>query len=181
MSRPGGILVRTLCALALTAVTTLIAPAGNALADAPTPAQHLETFELPSPLVDMSTPGALLPGGRTVPKVNVLLPGGYDADPDRAYPVLWLLHGANGGADTWASGIEELAAGLPAIIVGHRHRHVGTGRHRARRSTTRRGDRDRLERVSKLGDRVGGVSGDVVDSALVAGRADLSDGSTPNP
>jgi diacylglycerol O-acyltransferase / trehalose O-mycolyltransferase / mycolyltransferase Ag85 len=115
--RAGGTLVRTLCALTLTLVTISIAPAGNALADEPAPAQRLETFELPSPLVDTSTPGALLPGGRTVPKVNVLLPDGYDADPDRAYPVLWLLHGANGGADTWASGIEELAAGLPAIIV----------------------------------------------------------------
>ncbi len=105
-------LVRTLCALALAAGTTV--SVGEAVAD---PAQRLETFELPSPLVDTSTPGALLPGGRTVPKINVLLPDGYDANPDRAYPVLWLLHGANGGADTWVSGIKELAAGLPAVIV----------------------------------------------------------------
>src|SRR6185503_16922369 len=42
----------------------------------------------------------------------------------RRYPVLWLLHGANGGTDTWipgttnlAGGITKLAAGLPAIIV----------------------------------------------------------------
>jgi S-formylglutathione hydrolase FrmB len=113
----GGTLVRTLCALALAVVTTAIGPPGTAAADEPDAPQRLETFELPSPLVDTSTPGALLPGGRTVPKVNVLLPAGYDANPDRAYPVLWLLHGANGGADTWASDIEELAAGLPAIIV----------------------------------------------------------------
>lgn len=113
----GGVLVRALCALALVVVTTTVGPVGEAVADDPGPVQRLETFELPSPLVDTSTPGALLPGGRTVPKVNVLLPAGYDANPDRAYPVLWLLHGANGGADTWASGTEELAAGLPAIIV----------------------------------------------------------------
>jgi S-formylglutathione hydrolase FrmB len=113
----GSTLVRTLCALALAVATTATVPAGTAVADEPGPAQRLETFELPSQLVDTSTPGALLPGGRTVPKVNVLLPDGYDANPDRAYPVLWLLHGANGGADTWASDIEELAAGLPAIIV----------------------------------------------------------------
>lgn len=113
----GGVLVRTLCALSLVAVTTAVGPGAEAVAGNPGPAQRLETFELPSPLVDTSTPGALLPGGRTVPKVNVLLPDGYDTNPDRAYPVLWLLHGANGGADTWASGIEELAAGLPAIIV----------------------------------------------------------------
>lgn len=113
----GGTFVRTLLALALAVVATAIAPAGDAVADQPSPAQRLETFELPSPLVDTSTPGGLLPGGRTVPKVNVLLPDGYDANPNRAYPVLWLLHGANGGADSWVGNIEELAAGLPAIIV----------------------------------------------------------------
>lgn len=115
--RAGGALVRTLCAVALAAVTTAIGPAGGSVAAQPGSPQRLESFELPSPLVDTSTPGALLPGGRTVPKVNVLLPEGYDADPSRAYPVLWLLHGANGGADTWAADIEELSAGLPAIVV----------------------------------------------------------------
>lgn len=108
-------LARTLCALALAVATTVFAPVGSAVADES--AQRLESFELPSPLIDTSTPGALLPGGRTVPKVNVLLPAGYDENPDRAYPVLWLLHGANGGADTWASNIKELAAELPAVIV----------------------------------------------------------------
>jgi S-formylglutathione hydrolase FrmB len=115
--RPGGSLVRTLCAVALAVVTTAVGPTGEAAADEPAQQQRLEAFELPSPLVDTSAPGALLPGGRTVPKVNVLLPAGYDEDPDRAYPVLWLLHGANNGADKWASNIKELAAGLPAVIV----------------------------------------------------------------
>ena len=103
---------RILCALAV--LITVTAPGTAAADESP---QRLETFELPSPLIDTSTPGALLPGGRTVPKVNVLLPAGYDTNPDRAYPVLWLLHGANGGADTWASKIEQLAAGLNAIVV----------------------------------------------------------------
>ncbi len=110
--------VRSLCAVAVTvvttAVTTLVGPGAAVAVESP---QRLESFELPSPLIDTSSPGALLPGGRTVPKVNVLLPAGYDTNPDRAYPVLWLLHGANGGADTWASDIEVLAAGLPAIVV----------------------------------------------------------------
>ncbi|GAB1511226.1 alpha/beta hydrolase [Actinophytocola sp. KF-1] len=105
-------LARVLCAVAMALATT-----GTAVAEEPNSPQRLETFELPSPLVDTSAPGALLPGGRTVPKVNVLLPAGYDENPDRAYPVLWLLHGANGGADTWASDIETLAAGLPAVVV----------------------------------------------------------------
>ena len=31
--------------------------------------------------------------------------------------MLWLLHGAAGGTDTWIPGITKLAAGLPAVIV----------------------------------------------------------------
>jgi S-formylglutathione hydrolase FrmB len=82
----------------------------------PAPARF-ESFELPSSLVDTSTVGGELENGRTVPKVNVLLPAGYDEHPRRRYPVLWLLHGANGGTDTWLPSIADLAAGLPAILV----------------------------------------------------------------
>src|SRR5262245_42819705 len=78
---------------------------------------ELQTFELPSELVDASTPGGTLEPGRTVPKVHVLLPDGYRANSKRGYPVLWLLHGANGGTDTWIPGITTLAAGLGAIVV----------------------------------------------------------------
>jgi S-formylglutathione hydrolase FrmB len=78
---------------------------------------NLETFELPSPLVDPSTPGGHLEHNRTAPKVHVLLPDGYRDHPSERYPVLWLLHGANGGTDTWIPGITKLAAGLPAVIV----------------------------------------------------------------
>jgi len=81
------------------------------------PAAELQTFELPSELVDTSTPGGVLEHGRTVPKVHVLLPDGYRADSKRGYPVLWLLHGANGGTDTWIPGITTLAAGFPGIVV----------------------------------------------------------------
>jgi S-formylglutathione hydrolase FrmB len=57
--------------------------------------------------------------GRTVPKVNVLLPDGYDPESRRGYPVLWLLHGAFEGADFWPTDIDiaERAAGMPAILV----------------------------------------------------------------
>jgi S-formylglutathione hydrolase FrmB len=78
---------------------------------------ELQTFELPSELVDASMPGGTLEDGRTVPKVHVLLPDGYRADSKRGYPVLWLLHGANGGTDTWIPGITTLAAGFPGIVV----------------------------------------------------------------
>ncbi len=87
------------------------------VAAAPAAASELRSFELPSRLVDPSHPGGALEKGRTVPKVNILLPDGYREHPRRRYPVLWLLHGAAGGTDTWIPGITELAAGLPAVIV----------------------------------------------------------------
>jgi len=93
-----------------------LAPALPASGGQPSPARF-ESFELPSPLVDPTTPGAELENGRTVPKVNVLLPAGYDEHPRRRYPLLWLLHGANGGTDTWLPGIADLAAGLQAILI----------------------------------------------------------------
>jgi S-formylglutathione hydrolase FrmB len=80
-------------------------------------AAKLESFELPSPLVDTSSPGGQLPSDRTVPKVNVQLPDGYEARSKRRYPVLWLLHGAFEGADRWRDNFAELAADMPAILV----------------------------------------------------------------
>jgi S-formylglutathione hydrolase FrmB len=87
------------------------------LAPAGATAARTESFELPSRLVDTSSPGGQLPDGRAVPKVNVRLPDGYRAGSKRGYPVLWLLHGAFEGADRWSGNIRELAAGLPAILV----------------------------------------------------------------
>jgi S-formylglutathione hydrolase FrmB len=82
-------------------------------------AAQLRSFELPSPLVEPGPPGATLSGGRTVPKVNVLLPDGYKARAKRRYPVLWLLHGANSSADSWLqrNDARELTAGMQAIVV----------------------------------------------------------------
>lgn len=81
---------------------------------------RIETFELPSPWIDTSTPGGALEDGRAVPKVHVLLPAGYDDNRRRRYPVLWLLHGATWGADSWLlswNHIADLAEGLPGIVV----------------------------------------------------------------
>jgi S-formylglutathione hydrolase FrmB len=80
-------------------------------------AAKLQTFRLPSALVDPSTPGGNLPDGQAVPKLHVLLPRGYADHPDRDYPVLWLLHGAGGGTDTWIPGVKQLFAGFAGIIV----------------------------------------------------------------
>ena len=88
-----------------------------ALVPASATAAKLESFELPSRFVDSASPGGQLPDGRTVPKVNVLLPDGYRASLKRGYPVVWLLHGAFEGADRWLGNIRELAAGMRAILV----------------------------------------------------------------
>ena len=57
-------------------------------------------------------------GGRRQP-VDVYLPPGYNAHPDRRYAVLYLLHGTSGGADDWTSkgGAEQATAGKPLIVV----------------------------------------------------------------
>lgn len=48
--------------------------------------------------------------GRTL-KYNVVLPKGYDADPDKRYPVLYLLHGYSSNYTDWA----RLGAGKAAL------------------------------------------------------------------
>jgi len=79
-------------------------------------AAEVTSFSLETDLVDTSSPGGRLDDDRTAPKVNVLLPSGYHDGSER-YPVLWLLHGADHGADAWLDGVQTLASDLPAIIV----------------------------------------------------------------
>jgi S-formylglutathione hydrolase FrmB len=51
-------------------------------------------------------------------KLNVLLPDGYDADPARRFPVVYLLHGIGGDHTEWQRvGVEKETAGLPVIIA----------------------------------------------------------------
>jgi S-formylglutathione hydrolase FrmB len=109
--------IRASLAVAVAAGAMALVPLRGADA-APAPdGPRLESFSLASPLIDTSAPGGLLEHHRRAPKVNVLLPAGYDDHPDRRYPVLWLLHGANGGTDTWIPSITRLAPGFPGIIV----------------------------------------------------------------
>ncbi len=56
--------------------------------------------------------------GRTMP-YTILLPAGYDADGDRRYPVLYLLHGAWSNHAEWAARtkLADHAARFPLIIV----------------------------------------------------------------
>jgi S-formylglutathione hydrolase FrmB len=93
--------------------------AGLCLA-APARASELITIDTPSAHVD---PANVQFNGADHPRVlraNVLLPDGYDGDPSRRWPVLFLLHGIGDNYATWASDsgrIEELARGLQAIVV----------------------------------------------------------------
>jgi S-formylglutathione hydrolase FrmB len=107
---PVGRSSRFALALSLAALASL--PAGAS-------AGQLRSFELPSPLVEPGPPGATLSSDRTVPKVHLLLPDGYKAGGKRRYPVLWLLHGANGGPDAWLgrNDARQLTAGMRAIVV----------------------------------------------------------------
>ncbi|NSL42699.1 alpha/beta hydrolase family protein [Streptomyces sp. 8P21H-1] len=59
----------------------------------------------------------------TTTKARVLLPKGYDKQPRRHYPVLYLFHGGGGNENhtTWTDpamgNAEALTTGLPAIVV----------------------------------------------------------------
>ena len=51
--------------------------------------------------------------------VRVLVPAGYDANPQRRYPVLYLLHGSFDDYRSWTDkgDAEKITAGLQAIVV----------------------------------------------------------------
>ena len=83
---------------------------------APSP-ERIDTFDVPTPLVDTTSPGGIVAKRRSAPRVHVLVPEGYDDHPDREYPVLWLLHGANGGSDTWLKPVSSIVKDLGAVVV----------------------------------------------------------------
>jgi S-formylglutathione hydrolase FrmB len=51
--------------------------------------------------------------------VRILQPTGYAADPQRTYPVLYLLHGGNDDYKSWTDkgDAEAITAGLPVLVV----------------------------------------------------------------
>lgn len=55
----------------------------------------------------------------SVAHVRILLPEGYESEPGRRYPVLYLLHGTEGNASDWTrvGGAEQITAGQPLIVV----------------------------------------------------------------
>ncbi|MDQ8045809.1 MAG: alpha/beta hydrolase-fold protein [Solirubrobacteraceae bacterium] len=106
---------------ALTALTTLVACLGVALAPSPaSAAQRLETIDLPSTLGNVDVHTTQL-NGTNVLKANVLLPDGYDTDATKAWPVLYLLPGVGDNYNSWAvkkkGRIATIARGFQGIIV----------------------------------------------------------------
>lgn len=116
-NRPGWARCGASLVFAVALGAAALQPALSATAGGHGSAARVVSFELPSAAVDTSAPGGRLADGRVTPKVNVLLPAGYDRPPLRRYPVLWLLHGGSGGSDNWLPGVSNLVAGLPAIVV----------------------------------------------------------------
>ena len=98
----------TRAARAMRRAAPITVAAAMLVAAAPAAAAELRSFELPSRLVDPSAPGGALearphraegqhPAARRLPRPSA----------SAAIPVLWLLHGANGGTDTWIPGIKR--------------------------------------------------------------------------
>lgn len=103
-------------ALALLATATLCgAVAPSALAE-----QRLEVIDLPSLQGNIDLKDNRLNGTDAL-RATVLLPDGYDDAPQRRWPLLYLLHGADDNAGTWADprkgDIRSSALGLEGIVV----------------------------------------------------------------
>lgn len=67
-------------------------------------------------LFELTVTTSALPGPA---KVRILLPAGYESEPRRRYPVLYLFHGTSGGAADWTEKgeAEQTTEGLPLIVV----------------------------------------------------------------
>lgn len=111
MSRFVRSLVRLIAAgAALSGVVALPSTAGAA--------QRLESFDLPSTQGNLDLSQVLL-NKVTSLRANVLLPDGYDANPQADWPVVYLLAGIGDNTTGWITSgqIQTVAKGLPAIIV----------------------------------------------------------------
>lgn len=97
-------------------LTALVAGPVAQPAGADSPARRLVTLDVPSALVDPASYGGALSNAPRDLRVDVLLPAGYDEHPDQDYPVLWLLHGANGSYSDFLRYRATLDQ-VPAVIV----------------------------------------------------------------
>jgi S-formylglutathione hydrolase FrmB len=76
----------------------------------------LSVRRLDARLLALTVVSDALPGPADV---RILLPSGYGSSPRRRYPVLYLLHGTDGGAADWTAmgDAERTTAGRPLIVV----------------------------------------------------------------
>jgi S-formylglutathione hydrolase FrmB len=84
-------------------------------------AQRLESFDLPSTQGNVDLTMTRLNNPASSLRAYALLPDGYDANPTKQWPVLYLLHGVGDNATAWSDpkkgDIQEIAKGLNAIVV----------------------------------------------------------------
>lgn len=100
--------------LALTALSGLSPTSASA-------AQRIETFPLPSAKGNVDLSGPVRLNRTTKLEATVMLPDGYDAQPGRQWPVLYLLHGVGDNTETWVDrrwgDLTRRAAGFDGIVV----------------------------------------------------------------
>ncbi len=86
----------------------------------PAAAQRVETLALPSAQGNVDLRLIRL-NRETRLKATVLLPDGYDEQPERRWPVLYMLHGIGDNSGTWVDpkygNLRQRAARLEAIVV----------------------------------------------------------------
>jgi S-formylglutathione hydrolase FrmB len=89
-----------------TVVLTLVVPLTSLAADV-----TVETITVHGPSLEGN-----LEGDTPDRPVIVYLPPSYASEPDRRYPVVYLLHGYGGGADTW-NGLHDVAGRMQAAFA----------------------------------------------------------------
>jgi S-formylglutathione hydrolase FrmB len=117
--RPARLLMAIVCALTAALGLVASAEAAGGFAYGPDQLELQRTERLNDRLFELTfrTPAVEDETG-----VRILLPDGYDADADRRYPVLYLLHGCcegNTGYRGWTDELdaERVTAGWPLIVV----------------------------------------------------------------
>ncbi|MEN0015978.1 MAG: alpha/beta hydrolase-fold protein [Solirubrobacteraceae bacterium] len=86
---------------------------------APSPAaawERVETYGFPSTQGNIDLSQNTLNGGETALTVHVALPQGYDEQPDKKWPVIYLLHGIDDNSTTWLYALQTLGD-IPAVLV----------------------------------------------------------------
>lgn len=83
--------------------------------------QRVETFALPSTQGHVDLTGPVRLNKTTKLEATVMLPDGYDDQPERRWPVLYLLHGVGDNTRTWTDpkygDLTRRAADFPGIVV----------------------------------------------------------------